>query len=135
MATWLKLIGSSKEPVSSYAEKYVGFRKPDKKPRITTGDHLFLYAPGGSKRIFGLAEATGDPEHDPKYDANQEGSCYWRVPVRYLITPLPVASGIHISDVSSHRDLTKSVRRASHIKLSSEESEFAHKKLEKRAKQ
>jgi hypothetical protein len=134
MADWLKLIGSSKEPVSSYDEEYVGFRKADKKPRVTAGDHLFLYAPGGSKRIFALAEAIRDPEHDPKYNPDKEGSCYWRLAVRYLIS-LPVASGIHISDVSSHRDLTKSLLRASHIELSSQESGSARKKLEERATQ
>jgi hypothetical protein len=36
-------------------------------PGIRMGDHLFLYAPGGSRSIFALAEATADPENDSNY--------------------------------------------------------------------
>lgn len=90
MRTWLKLIGSGQKPITEhpfcgiYKEEYVGFRKA-KKPGIRTGDHLFLYAPGGSKRIFALAEATGDPECDINYDPQVQGSCRWKLRVRYLI--------------------------------------------------
>lgn len=53
-----------------------------------------------------------------------------RVPVHYLIN-LPVTSGILIDDiVSRQRDLTKSLRQASHIKLLPEESDTAQRKLE-----
>ena len=61
MATWLKLIGSATSPVTEWEREYVGFRKANK-PSIRTGDHLFLYAPGGSRRIFALAEVISDPE-------------------------------------------------------------------------
>ncbi len=135
MASWLKLIGSARAPITEapfhgyYTAEHVGFRKA-KKPGIRAGDHLFLYAPGGSRRIFALAEAIGDPERDPNYDPNQEGSCQWRVPVHYLIN-LPVASGVLIDDViSSQRDLTQSLRQASHIKLLPEESDTAQRMLE-----
>ncbi len=45
MATWLKNIGSAKNPITEWKEDDVGFRKANK-PSIRTGDHLFLYAPG-----------------------------------------------------------------------------------------
>lgn len=134
MTKWLKLIGSAKQPLTEapfhgvYSAEVIGFRKKNK-PGIKAGDHLFLYAPGGSRRIFALAEAFRDPEPDPNYDPNEEGSCQWQVPIHYLIN-LPVADGILIDDiVSNQRDLTKSVQQASHIKLLPEESESAQRKL------
>jgi|GEM_PF-5683165 len=39
------------------------------------GDHLFLYAPGGSRRIFAMVEAISDPEHNDSYNPQEEGSC------------------------------------------------------------
>ncbi len=138
MTAWLKLIGSAKRPITgppfhgSYTEAHVGFRKASK-PGIRTGDHLFLYAPGGSRRIFALAEAVGDPERDRKYNPNEEGSCRWKLPVNYLVN-LPVDSGILVDEVTcSQRDLPKSLRRASHIKLLPEESRTALKMLQARA--
>ena len=135
MAAWLKLIGSAKAPITeapfrgNYTAEHVGFRKANK-PGIRTGDHLFLYAPGGSRRVFALAEAISDPERDPNYEPKQEGSCQWRVLVHYLIN-LPVASGILIDEIiSGQRDLTQALRQASHIKLLPEESDTAQRKLE-----
>src|SRR5512143_2336818 len=98
MTAWLKLIGSAKRPITEppfngqYTEEYVGFRKANK-PSIRAGDDLFLYAPGGSRRIFALAEVVGDPERDSKYNPQEEGSCRWKLRIRYLIN-LPVTSGI-----------------------------------------
>jgi len=127
MATWLKLIGSARSPITKWKCDYVGFRKATR-PSIRTGDHLLLYAPGVVRRIFALAQAVTDPEHDPDYDPSKEGSCRWRLSVRYEIN-LPVASGIPVGAVSSRRDLTKSLRQQSHIRLLPEESESATSEL------
>jgi hypothetical protein len=133
MTDWLKLIGSAQEPITAppfngrYTKDYVGFRK-ESKPSIKVGDRLFLYAPGGSRRIFALAEAVGNPEY------HKEGNCHWRLTVRYLENlNLPVASGILIDDVISHRKLVKSIGQASHIRLSPEESESAYRALHEKA--
>jgi len=134
MRYWLKLIGSAKRPIAEWQKDYVGFRKANK-PSIRAGDRLFLYAPGGSRRIFALAEALGDPELDSSYNPNEEGSCRWRLRVDYEIN-LPVDSGILIDEIVSHRKLTMSIRQASHIRLHPEEIESAHRALdERRAKQ
>lgn len=137
MKTWLKLIGSAEMPITGspyfghYNENHVGFRKANK-PSIQRGDHLFLYAPGGSKRIFALAEAVSDPEADSNYDSHAEGSCHWKLNVRYVIN-LPVRSGIQIDAVTTgHRNLTDSIRQQSHIKLTSEESKLAFNKLKEK---
>jgi hypothetical protein len=138
MRTWLKLIGSVTEPITGYPYygKYdsgiVGFRKT-RKPSVGLGDHLFLYAPGGSKRIFALAEVTSAPEYYSAYDPQEEGSTFWIVNVRYLIK-LAVDSGIHIDEITTpRRKLLKSIQRQSHIELFPEESELAYNKLQKKA--
>ena len=139
MKTWLKSIGSSSNPIAVWEEEYVGFRRKGK-PSIRAGDLLFLYAPGDkriapeARRIFALAEAVSDPEHDSDYNPSEEGRCRWKLSVRYEVN-LPVKSGIPIGDVSSPRDLTKSVLQQSHIKLLPEESESAQSKLRDIGKQ
>jgi hypothetical protein len=138
MAIWLKLVGSGKVPITEhpfygiYSGEEVGFRKT-RTPSIRAGDQLFLYAPGGSKRIFALAEATTDPQYDNSYDPQREGSCFWVVKLRFLIN-LPVNSGIHIDEITtSQRNLSKSIQRQSHIRLLPEEGELAFSKLQKKA--
>jgi hypothetical protein len=138
MNNWIKLIGSSEKPIAEHPfygffnEEYVGFRKA-RMSGIRKGDQLFLYAPGGSRSIFALAEAIADPEHDIKYDPKEEGSCRWKLHIRYL-TNLPVASGISIDEVSSgQRSLTHSVRQQSHIRLSPEEYKLVYGKMEEKA--
>lgn len=137
MKTWLKLVGSQEHPITeapwhgSLTDEHIGFRKAGK-PSIRIGDHLFLYAPGGSRRIFALAEVVSDPERDPNYKPNEHGSCQWRLSVRYL-TNLPVASGILLDDiVCGERDLRLSLRQASHVRLLAGESQLAYSKLQEK---
>lgn len=128
MQAWLKLIGSTDNPVNGWNEEYIGFRK-SQKPGIRMGDQVLLYAPGGSRRIFALAVAVGDPEPDPDYSLHVNGSCLWRLRVRYLIN-LPVDSGIFIEEANAGTcNLAHSVRQQSHIRLSSDEYELACSKL------
>lgn len=138
MNIWLKLIGSSDHPLTEpphngiWARDSVGFRKT-RRPGIRNGDHLFLYAPGGSKKIFALAEAVTDPLHDETFKPHEVGSCRWKIQVRYLVN-LPVTFGISIDDIESPtRELTRSIRQQSHIKLLPEESTIACSKLKDRA--
>ncbi len=134
MTTWLKLIGCSKRPITGhpfygrYEEDHIGFRK-DRIPGIQTGDHLFLYAPGGSRKIFALAEAISDPEHNSSYNPKEEGSCQWKVNIKFLIN-LNVGDGIDIDEINAgRRDLMVSIQRQSHIRLFPEEYQLAHSKL------
>ena len=87
----------------------------------------FFTRPGGSRRVFALAEVVSDPEHDSGFNPSIEESCQWKLRVRYEI--LPVSSGVLIDQVSSHRDLAKSLSQKSHIRLLPEESESANSKL------
>jgi predicted restriction endonuclease len=127
MRTWLKLIGSAEKPITeppyngNYNGEPIGFRKKAK-PGIRIGDHLFLYAPGGTRRIFALVEAISDPQW------KVEGDCHWTLNVKLLINH-PVTSGILIDEVSSDRHLPKSIQQASHIELRPEEYQSAFSKL------
>ena len=105
----------------------VGFRKL-KRPSIRAGDILFLYAPG-HRRIFALAKVVGDPESDADYNANQEGSCFWKLPVSCSIM-MPVDVGIQLRDINCSRDLRLSVRQASHLELRADESQVADRMLQ-----
>ena len=131
MNTWLKVIGFGNKPVTEapyhgkYDLDYVGFHRKDR-PSIRTGDHLFLYAAGGSKRIFAEAVAIDDPRPN---DSTDRDSPNWKLKVSY-VTNLRVSFGVHIDEISTaRRNLTKSVMRASHIKLDSDEAERASVKL------
>jgi hypothetical protein len=137
MNNWLKLIGSSDKPITehpfygNFKAEYIGFRKA-RMPGIRKGDHLFLYAPGGSRSIFALGEAAANPEKDINYNPMEDGSCRWKLRVQYLIN-LPVASGVPIDEVNSgHRNLTHSIRQQSHIKLTPEEYKLAYSKLQEK---
>jgi len=132
MQTWLKSIGSAQQPITDrYTDRSVGFRKKTK-PGICKGDLLYLYAPGVHKRIFALAKATGNPERDDDYDPQIQGSCRWKLSVRYLIN-LSVADGVHLDEVRGKRHLAGSIRQQSHINLRPEESQSARKLLESRS--
>ena len=129
MITWMKSIGSADRPITdpphngNWKGEAIGFRR-DQTPGVRKGDHLILYAPGGSKKIFGLAEVTTDPVPDPNYNRHEHGATPWKVSLAYprgII--MPVAHGVSIDDVKLSRDLTLSIRRRSHIKLKTEEYE------------
>ena len=137
MNNWLKLIGSSDKPITDppfygmWKKDYVGFRRPGM-PGVRNGDHLFLYAPGGSRSIFALAEAIADPEHDTNYNPNEAGSCRWKIRIRYLVN-LPVSYGVSIDVSLSTRNLAYSVRQQSYIKLLPEEYQNIYIRLREKA--
>ena len=133
MRTWLKLIGSAENPITeppyngNYNGEPIGFRKKAK-PGIRIGDHLFLYAPGGTRRRSALVEVISDPQPISNPQPKKKGDCHWTINVKLLIN-LPVTSGILINEVSSDRNLSLSVRQASHFKLSPREYQSAYSKL------
>ncbi|MCA1629940.1 MAG: EVE domain-containing protein [Acidobacteria bacterium] len=123
MGAFLKVIGSGNKPCPEpYERLWADFsRRPQS---IRTGDHLVLYAAGGRKRVFALAEITSDV-----YPANYEDQFPYRVDINYLVNVSP-ADGVHMDEVSTaKRDLLKSVRQQTYISLTPEEYERAATKL------
>ncbi|MDQ3743941.1 MAG: EVE domain-containing protein [Acidobacteriota bacterium] len=130
MSAFLKLIGSAENPCPEFYEKsYVDFSRNPR--QVQPGDHLVLYAAGGLKRVFAIAEVMSGV-----YDAGSDYDGRWpyRVDIRYIVGPVPASKGVHVNEVStSERDLLRSVRRASYLKLSPEEYEQATAKLQQKA--
>jgi len=127
MSAFLKLIGSADNPCPEpYEKSYVDFSRNPR--QVNPGDHLVLYAAGGRKRVFALAEVLSGV-----YDAGSDYDGRWpyRVDVRYLVN-VPASKGVHINEVSTPaRDLLRSVGRQSYIRLSPEEYERAAVRLQK----
>jgi hypothetical protein len=115
-ATWLKMIGTSPGRCPEvYDRSYADF--PRRPRRIRPGDRMVLYAVGGSKRVFAVAEVTSEV-----YDTGQERWPY-RLNIRYLLN-LPVSSAVSINEVSTPgRNLLRAIPRASYFELRPEEYE------------
>ncbi len=118
---WLKMIGTSEGPLPKYESRFVGLAK---KPRhMEPGDPMVLYAVGGEKKVFALAQVASEV-----YEVGN-GRWPYRVDIEYEDN-LPASSGVSIDEVStSARDLRLSVRQNSYIELSPEEYERAATKL------
>ena len=117
------MIGTTENPCpESWTHGHVDFvRKPR---RVRPGDHMVLYAVGGAKRVFAIAEVMSEPY------ASGEIRWPFRVNVSYPVN-LPVSSGVHIDQVSTpKRDLRRSIRRASYIELHPEEYQRAATRLQ-----
>jgi hypothetical protein len=120
-AYWLKIIGTSEGPCpGTYAVEHADFKK---KPRhMQSGDLMVLYAVGGWKCVFAIAQVDG-----PFYASGVERWPF-RVKIKYLVN-LPVSSGVSIEKVNDERDLCLSLRRRSFLELSAKEYENAATKL------
>lgn len=97
---WLKVIGESKHPRERFEETFVGFPKKQRPRSIHAGDHMVLYAVGGSKKVFALVEVTSEI-----YERSEWPQWPHSVDVRYLVN-LPVSRGVQIDEISTpKRDL------------------------------
>ena len=127
MAAFLKVIGSGKHPCPEpYAKPYADFSPTRPPNRIRKGDHLILYAAGGRKCVFAVAEVTSEVK------ASDDGEWPHRLDIRYLVRVHP-RDGVPATEVSTMRDLTMSVRQQTCVRLSDEEYERARAKLEEAA--
>jgi alpha-D-ribose 1-methylphosphonate 5-phosphate C-P lyase len=93
---------------------------------VKPGDHLVLYAAGGRKCVFAIAEVTSEVK------ASEFDDWPYRVDINYLVRLHP-ADGVPIDEVSIDRDLSRSIGQHTYIVLHSEEYERAQAKLEEAA--
>jgi hypothetical protein len=128
--TWLKLIGSSKSACPEFYDKpYADFSK-SKRPRVRAGDQLVLYAAGGSKCLFALANVvSGVYDITTETKDNRDRETYpYRVDIEYVYW-VPVSVGIHIDEITTPlRELPKAVQ-GSYLRLKPEEIGLAESKL------
>jgi hypothetical protein len=131
--TWLKLIGTSEKPCREiYDKTYADFSKRYRPRDVHRGDRMVLYAAGGSKRIFALAEVMSEVyDITSETNDNSERETYpYRVNIKYIFW-VPVSAGVHIDEITTpRRNLPKAIRR-SYLKLKPEEFSLAESKLQK----
>jgi alpha-D-ribose 1-methylphosphonate 5-phosphate C-P lyase len=125
MGVFLKTIGSGRNPCPEpYARPYADFSHNPR--QVKPGDHLVLYAAGGRKCVFAIAEVTSEVK------ASEFDDWPYRVDLNYLVRLHP-ADGVPIDEVSIDRDLSRSIGQHTYIVLHSEEYERARAKLEEAA--
>ncbi|MCM3869236.1 MAG: EVE domain-containing protein [Pyrinomonadaceae bacterium] len=124
---WLKVVGTQEEEIRRYEKTHVGFPK-NKRPRnINPGDRMVLYAVGGSRRVFALADVVSEIYPNKTYPRFPH-----TVDIRYQLN-LPISAGVDIGEISS-RNLFSAVRAGhSYLKLTAQEYARAVTKLEKAA--
>jgi hypothetical protein len=128
---WLKLIGSSKNPCPEHYQKlYVDFSKSKRPRHIHPGDKAVLYAAGGSKRLFALAEVKSEVYDivPGGYDSQDYETYPYRVDIEY-IERVPVSAGIHIDEITTPRRKLLSAVQGSYLRLHPEEFHLAESKL------
>jgi hypothetical protein len=113
-AYWLKAVGHAKGPL---AERWIDERSVllhrtgfPRRPRIAPGDRLVLYA-SVWRRIFGIVEATGEPERrdHPRWP--------WTIPTEALLVvpTLDAAPPVEAMGVAA-----RSMSQQSHIRITAD---------------
>lgn len=114
MAFWLKLIGTTENPVSVYTENYADSSVGGNE-WIGGDDKVLLYATG-RQVVFASADVVSEP-----YDS---GRSRWpaRVDIRYR-KEVPIENGVHVNQIRDNgHELLHDVQHQSFVSIS--EGEF-----------
>ncbi len=120
---WLKAIGAVGWPA---AERWWDdgmsrgecIRFPYRPRSIMSGDLLVIYATGTGK-IVGVVRAKG-----PWYDEGAEERWPYRIDTE-IVAARPVSEGVPLDSINDERQLGKSIRQKSHVRLSESEASAA----------
>jgi hypothetical protein len=129
---WLKSLGTHKDRIPPTGLASIAWITDDigfpVEPAVRPGDRLVLYA-SGHGRIFGVVDVA----LPPSLDIQAEPWSY-RVPVRarLVIDDLERAPSLEALNAGS-RDVRRSIRQQSHIRLATEEYEAAVEVLRQHA--
>ena len=130
MQAWLKALGTSgggEIPTQGLAKidwviRDIGFPV---EPAVSVGDRLVLYASGHAK-FFGVVEVFMPPYLD-----NRAAPWSYRCEVRARLVLDDLARAPALDELRVGRDVRKSVRQQSHIRLSAAEYDAAVDSLER----
>jgi hypothetical protein len=112
MQHWLLVRGRGDRPLARLHGDRVEWHDSSRRPAVSPGDLAVLYA-SVWQAVYGLAEVTGDPEHDPKRDRWS-----WRFPLR----PLAVLADLdQAPPVEEAGVFPSSLWRHSYIRLTPEQ--------------
>jgi hypothetical protein len=124
MQHWLLVRGRGDRPLPRVHGDRVEWHHSSRSPAVASGDLAVLYA-SVWQAVYGLAEVTGDPEHDPTRDRWS-----WRFPLR----PLAVIGDLdRAPPVEEAGVFPSSLWRHSYIRLSPEQLERARALIEPRS--
>lgn len=132
MNYWLKSLGTHKERIPTTGLASIEWITDDigfpVDPNVRPGDRLVLYA-SGFGQIFGVVEVNLPPSLD-----NRAEPWSYRVPVRarIVIDDLERAPRLETLNAGS-RDVRRSIRQQSHIRLAAEEYDAAVEALQRHA--
>jgi hypothetical protein len=123
---WLLIRGRGDRPLDAKIDRAaIRAHGSSRRPAVESGDLCILYA-AVWQAIFGVAEVTGEPEHDPA-----EERWAWRFPIR----PLAVVDDLDGAPAVEEAGIfPQSIWRHSHIRLSAEQFEQARRLIESRLK-
>ena len=121
MQHWLVVRGRGERPLERVHTDRVQAHRSSKRPSVQPGDRVVLYA-SVWQAVYGIAEVTGPPEHDP-----QKTRWSWRFPLRAVavVDDLDRAPAVEEAGV-----FPSSLWRHSHIRLTEEQFERARTLIE-----
>lgn len=135
MTAWLKVIGTSGWPLrddwGSHAPpllKYASFSKRPGEGSFVPGDDFVYYAIGEDRsRVVAIGAVRGRPRYDR---AREESPGWpWLIDVDIEARKTFIRDGIPLDHLDVDRELKRSVRRHSHIRLTAHEFARARKEF------
>jgi len=119
---WLLVRGRGDRPLDAVVDvAAVRAQGSSRRPAVEPGDLCILYA-AVWQAVYGVAEVTGVPEHDP---ARERWA--WRFPIR----PLVVVDDLHRAPAVEEAGVfPQSIWRHSHIRLTPEQFAQARRLIE-----
>ena len=118
LTRWLLVRGRGESPLPREVDPaQIVAHSSSKRPSLEPGDLAILYA-SVWQAIFGVAEVTGVPEHDPA-----KTRWAWRFPIRPLVVVPDLERAPAVEEAGI---FPQSIWRHSYIRLSEEQFELAH---------
>ncbi|MGN6430434.1 MAG: hypothetical protein ACTHNB_06825 [Gaiellaceae bacterium] len=126
MTYWLLLRGLGSKPLPRRIDrKAIRTQSSSKRPSVEKGERAILYA-SVWQAIFGIAEITGEPEHDPTRDR-----WAWTFPIR----PLAVVTNLERAPAVEEAGIfPQSLWRHSHVRLTADQFDRARELIEAAAR-
>jgi hypothetical protein len=125
VAYWLVVRGRGDRPLERLHGDAVAWHASSKRPSVQPSDHVVLYA-SVWQAVYGIAEVTGPPEHDPEKER-----WAWRFPLQ----PLVVVDDLDLAPpVEEAGVFPSSLWRHSHIRLDEEQFARARALIERAAR-
>ncbi len=122
VAVWLKAIGAQGWPADekwwneNNRGQHIDF--PYRPKSIRPGDLMVMYAAGTGK-VVGIVRAAGE-----YYEGGNQERWPYRIDTE-LVKAVPISQGVDLHGLSTERELGKSIRQKSHVRLSEAEAAAA----------